>query len=309
MVEHFHQPVLVAEVLAHLVTGSGHPYVDGPVGGGGHAEAICTKLVGGGSLICFDADEDAIRFAGQRLRPFGDRVKFIHANYRDLLSGLRQLGIERIGGLLLDLGVSSFQLDEPERGFSFRSDARLDMRMDRRSALSAWEVVNTYDEEHLSQIISSYGEESHAKRIAKKIVVSRPIETSGQLSRTIVPAAGKYPPAKTLARVFQALRMEVNHELQNLRQVLDDGVTVLVPGGRIVVISYHSLEDRIVKESFRVESASSVRSAHKYIADAPRSPRLVVLTRKPITPTADEVSRNPRALSAKMRVAERPLNA
>jgi 16S rRNA (cytosine1402-N4)-methyltransferase len=304
----FHEPVLRSQALDFLITNDCGVYVDGTVGGGGHAEGICTRLRAPGTLFCFDADGDAIAFARNRLERWGSMVTMIHANAGRLQEELSARGVGQITGMLLDLGVSSHQLDEPSRGFSFRWDDTLDMRMNRTGAVSAREIVNTYDEERLAAVLWKYGEERNSRRIAKRIVAARPVETTSDLRNVI--ELGLHGPqiTKTLARVFQALRIEVNDELGNLRRALSDGMGMLAPGGRIVVIAYHSLEDRIVKEFFKAESALSRRSAHKYLPDEPLTPALRVLTRKPITPSDTEKERNPRARSARMRVAERLQN-
>lgn len=300
----FHEPVLCSEVLDALVTIRSGVYVDATVGGGGHAGRICSRLGGAGRLICFDADEDAIRHATQHLRQSGERVTFVHANFRDLTSELHAKEIDRVRGFLFDLGVSSFQLDEGSKGFSFRSDERIDMRMDRRQTLSAWDVVNRYEEQKLAEIIWKYGEERNSRRIARKIVEARAMETTGECAAAIESAVGKRFLTKTLARVFQALRIEVNNELESLSAALKSAVDLLLPGGRIVVISYHSLEDRIVKNLFKNESAEKAPSGHKGVPDTVLTPSLRVITKNPVTASDEEIGRNPRARSAKMRVAE-----
>jgi 16S rRNA (cytosine1402-N4)-methyltransferase len=280
-------------------------YVDGTLGGGGHAEAICKQLGERGRLICFDADNDAIRFASERLKEFVGRVTFVHSNFRNIKSELRALGVNAINGLLLDLGVSSFQIDEEAKGFSFRGDERIDMRMDRRQALSGWDVVNTYDEAKLADVLWKYGEERNSRRIARRIVEARTIESTGNLASVIESAVGKQFLTKTLARVFQAIRIEVNDELRRLEQTLDDTIELMAPGGRMVVISYHSLEDRIVKTFFKSASADKTPSGHKYIPDTVLVPTLRILTKSPVHASDEETARNPRARSAKMRAAER----
>jgi 16S rRNA (cytosine1402-N4)-methyltransferase len=300
----YHEPVLRDEVLSSLVTDPGGTYVDATVGGGGHAEEICKHLEGDGRLICFDLDEDALTASRERLRRFEHRVTFVRANFGGLREELRARGILSIRGLLLDLGVSSRQLDEGAKGFSFRADERIDMRMDRRQPLTGWDVVNTYAEARLAAILWEFGEERHARRIARRIVEARPIHTTGAL-RSVIEAAGTSFLTKTLARVFQAIRIEVNGELKNLERVLTDLPVILAPGGRVVVLSYHSLEDRMVKDRFKREAAARVYSGHTYIEDTIRVPTLRVLTRKPIVATVAEAQSNPRARSAKMRVAER----
>ncbi len=301
----YHVPVLRDEAIGFLITDPSRTYVDATVGGGGHAEGICKLLQRTGRLICFDADKDAIGFSKKRLAQFGDRATFVSSNFRNLKSELKALQVNEISGLLLDLGVSSFQLDEPTKGFSYRSDARIDMRMDRGQHLTGWDVVNTYTEQALADVIYRFGEERKSRRIARKIVGARPIDTARELSAVIESAAkGRYV-TETLARVFQAIRIEINGELKNLERVLRDSLDILSPGGRIVVMSYHSLEDRIVKEFFREGSRDRIPSGNKYTPDRAAVPRLRILTKKPIRARADEVARNPRSRSAKMRVAER----
>lgn len=300
-----HASVFRDDAINYLLTDPTGLYVDATVGGGGHAEGICERLQEGGRLICFDADADAIAVARERLQQFGDRALLVHANFRNLRNELQYLGISIIQGLLLDLGVSSFQLDEAEKGFSFRTDARLDMRMDRGQSLSGWHVVNEYDERALAAVLWKYGEERNARRIARGVARARPVDTTRALSEIVAAAVGKKFLTKSLARVFQAIRIEVNDELRNLEQVLHDSVSMLSPGGRIVVISYHSLEDRTVKTMFRKEAITSISSGHKYIPDETIIPRLKILTRKPVVPSASEIAQNPRARSAKIRVAER----
>ncbi|MBP1654258.1 MAG: mraW, partial [Bacteroidetes bacterium] len=250
-------------------------------------------------------DDDAIRFASGRLESFRDRVTFVRANFRALRPELRRLGIERIGGLLLDLGVSSFQIDQGTRGFSFQAAGPLDMRMDRRQAVSAREVVNGYGEAALADVIFRYGEERSARRVARRIVARRPIESTADLRDAVGEAVGQRFLTKSLARVFQALRIEVNRELENLETVLRDAVEMLLPGGRCVVISYHSLEDRIVKQFFRNASRRTAPSGHKLVPDTELTPLLKIVTPHPVEPSAEETRGNPRARSARMRVAER----
>lgn len=308
MDEHYHTPVLVDEVLRYLPSTPDGIVVDGTVGGGGHAEAILMKLSPRGRLIGLDVDEDALQAARRRLERFGDRQQTLRASYASLPSVIRSLGYDGIDGVLLDLGLSSRQIDNPERGFSFQADARLDMRMDRSKELSAAYVVNSYDEKNLRRVISAYGEERQAAAIARRIVRSRAdaaIDTTTRLAEVVASAVGTRFLQKTLARVFQAIRIEVNGELDQIRSGLQGGVEAMKPGGRMVVISYHSLEDRIVKEFFRNESERYLRSGNKFVPDAPRQPRLKILTRKPVLAGRSEQSRNPRSRSAKLRAAER----
>jgi 16S rRNA (cytosine1402-N4)-methyltransferase len=301
----YHVPVLLDEAVRVLVTNRAWIYVDGTLGGGGHAERVCEELSPEGTLVAFDCDADAIEVARNRLARFGDRVLLIRANFRAMAAELRRRDIKSIGGVLLDLGVSSFQLDAPLRGFSFRSDARLDMRMDQEQAFSALAVVNEYSEQALADVLFHYGEERLSRRIARSIVARRPATTTGALREAVEQAVGQRFVVKSLARVFQALRIEVNHELENLAVALAEATALLLPGGRIVVISYHSLEDRIVKEFFRKNSATTIPSGHKLIPDTVTRPLLRLVGRQPIAAPDEECSVNPRARSAKLRAAEK----
>lgn len=302
---HFHEPVLCAEAVSQLVRDPEGTYVDGTTGGGGHAEKICDVLRGQGRLICIDADADALAVAQERLRDRRERVSFVQANFGTLRDTLASLGITRMHGLLLDLGVSSHQLDEVGRGFSFRGDAPLDMRFDMRSGPGALEVLNGLDAAGLERVLREYGEERAARRIARAVVARRPVATTRELAEAVESAVGGRFLTKSLARVFQAVRIAVNHELENLHRVLEQGRDLLVPGGRLVVIAYHSLEDRIVKEFFKADAARVIPSGHPLVPDTERTPGLTILTKKPVVPADDEQRVNPRARSARMRVAER----
>ena len=303
--ERFHDPVLCAEAVSHLVRDPEGTYVDGTTGGGGHAGKICDVLRGQGRLICIDADAEALAFAGERLRSNRERISFVQANFGTLHDTVASLGVTRIHGLLLDLGVSSHQLDNVSRGFSFRGDAPLDMRFDARAGESALGVLNGLDVAGLGQILREYGEEPAARRIARAVVARRPITTTRELANAVESAVGGRFLTKSLARVFQAVRIAVNHELENLQRCLEQGRDLLVPGGRLVVIAYHSLEDRIVKKFFNTEAAHVIASGHPLIPDTQRTPALRIITRKPLVPSAEEQHINPRARSARMRVAER----
>ncbi len=308
MDEHYHTPVLVEEVARTLLSDPAGVYVDGTLGGGGHAEALLMMLSPGGRVIGLDVDEEALAAARRRLERFGDRIRCVRESYAALPAVLQSLAIERIDGLLLDLGLSSRQIDDPERGFSFQSDARLDMRMDRRKEFSAWDVVNTYDEKNLSRVLSMYGEERRAGAIARRVVRLREkgrIDTTSRLSEIVESVVGRRFLRNSLARVFQAIRIEVNGELEELRTGLRNAVGLIRRGGRLVVISYHSLEDRIVKEFFREETQRVVRSGNKLLPDAPRQARLAILTGKPVMAGPAEAALNPRSRSAKLRAAER----
>ena len=293
-----HRPVLFQEVLQWLMHGDPNKILDCTVGYGGHAEMILDSSDSVMKLIGLDQDARAIEFSRERLERFGDRVVLRKGNYRDLKSHLGAIGVPNVAGVLFDLGVSSPQLDDPSRGFSFMQDGPLDMRMDQAADVTAADVVNGRPEQELADIIFQYGEERYSRRIARAIVRERerrPIDTTGALASLIsgaVPSAYRHGRIHCATRTFQALRIAVNHELERLEPSLRDAVDVLAPKGRICVISFHSLEDRIVKHTFRS------------LAQGP-APRLALLTKKPILPSEQECRDNPRARSAKLRVAER----
>ena len=308
MRDEYHAPVLVDEVLRYLQPSRGGIYVDGTLGGGGHAEAILNNCAAHSTLYGFDADSMAIEHAKSRLGSFGDRMQYVHDNAVRLRDRLDEFHVRHIHGLLLDLGVSSNQLDAADRGFSFQHEDRIDMRMDRRQTLDGWTIVNTYPQERLSDLLWRHGEERNSRRIAFAVVKARErhsIDSTGQLAGIVESVVGGRFLQKSLARVFQAIRIEVNNELENLRKILKDSVEMMEAGGRIVVIAYHSLEDRIVKEFFRWESQRSVPSGTKLVPDRPKEPRLRILTKKPIVPGNAELGENPRAKSARLRAAER----
>ena len=285
-------------------------YVDMTLGGGGHSSLIAEKLIGG-RLIGIDRDADAIRAAGERLAPFADRVTLVKDNYKNIAKVLGNLGIDRVDGILCDLGVSSYQLDEPERGFSYRFDAPLDMRMDREQQLTAADVVNTYSAEQLAEIIFKYGEERYARKIAYKIVSARekaPIETTAQLTALIQSA---FPPKERFGdkhpakRTFQALRIEVNEELKDLDRAFEDAVGLLKSGGRIVVMTFHSLEDRIVKNLFRRLSEGCICDKNLPVCVCNNREILKLINRKPILADEKELEENNRSKPAKLRVGEK----
>ena len=298
----FHIPVLAGACVESLNIQPDGVYVDGTLGGGGHTELIL-RAGDSCSVIGFDYDDDAIRYATLRLQSFEPRFTPVKDNFKNMKHVLHTLGLSRVHGILLDLGVSSFQLDESEKGFSYRLDAPLDMRTDPSSALSAAAILRTYNERDLADVFFHYGEEKHSRRIARVIVNRRdrePIATTQDLCRIIESVAGGKFFKKTLSRIFQALRIAVNDELNNLRWALDDAWTVLIPGGRIAVITYHSLEDRIVKHAFRPAPADDTPFSTR------QEPlRWKILTKKPVLPGEDEMIHNPRSRSAKLRVAER----
>lgn len=295
----FHEPVLCEEAVRLLVTDPSGIYVDGTLGGGGHAGRICERLTASGRLIALDADADAVRSASARLAVWGDRVTVVHANFVFLREVLLGEGIVRLDGVLLDLGVSSFQLDAPGKGFTFRTDAPLDMRFDRQAGRTAADVVNTCPEAELAGILSRYGEERRSRMIARSIVRRRPFYTTGALRDAVASVVDGPQRTKSLARVFQALRIEVNRELDHLERVLDEARALLVDGGRLVVISYHSLEDRMVKRFLReTEDVPPLLPVSPVMPFRP-------ITRGAVVPSAAEVRRNPRSRSAKLRAAER----
>ncbi len=304
----FHTPVLLREVLSLLVTAPEGIYVDATLGGAGHAEALLQHLAPGGRLIGIDADADAIAAARERLTDETGRCVLVQSDFGSFGAVLSKLRINSVNGVLFDLGVSSFQLDQGSRGFSFRADDRLDMRMDRRRPRDAEAVLREISADELTRLLKEYGEERHARRIARKIIEHRrrtPIRTTGDLAAIVREAVGQRFLTKSLARVFQSLRIAVNDELGQLERGLSEAIDLVVPGGRIVTISYHSLEDRIIKQQFKAASATSVRSETALLPDRPVEPRLKILTRKPVVASPGELARNPRARSAKLRAAER----
>lgn len=303
----YHQPVLLHECIEFLNIRPEGIYVDGTLGGGGHSEAILKQNTTC-RVIAFDADLDAIMEGGKRLAVFGTRFTAEQTNFRNLRDILAKHRIASIGGLLLDLGVSSHQLDRSAKGFSYRFDAPLTMQMNDRESFTAREIVNTFDEKELADIFYRLGEEKNSRRIARAIVETRqnqPIETTGQLTQTIARVIPERFSKKTLSRVFQALRIKVNDELNNLSHILKDSIEMLMPGGRIVVISYHSLEDRIVKDFFRMEASDKIFDPNYPELSQSKPSRLRLITRKPVLPSDEEIDINPRARSAKLRVAEK----
>ena len=306
-----HVSVLLPECIENLDIKPDGIYVDGTTGGGGHSIEIAKRLDKGGRLICIDRDTDALKAAGERLREYADRITFVHSNYSELGSVLDELSIHEVDGVLLDLGVSSYQLDTAERGFSYMQDARLDMRMDRDNPTSAYEVVNEYPEEELRRILYEYGEEKFARNIASNIVKRRaekPIETTLELAELIknsMPKAareGGHHPAK---RSFQAIRIEVNTELANIPPVIDAAVSHMAKGGRIAIITFHSLEDRIVKQKFASLAEGCICPKELPICVCNNKPKVKLVNRKPLTASEEELEINPRSRSAKLRVAEK----
>ena len=306
-----HISVLLDETIEELHIKPDGIYVDGTLGGGGHAYHVCQKLSEKGRYIGIDQDADAIAASTKRLEPFKDKVTIVRDNYVNMPKVLHDLGIEHVDGILLDLGVSSFQLDEKELGFTYREDVPLDMRMDQRQSRTAADIVNGYDEKELYRIIRDYGEDKFAKNIAKHIVAARakaPIQTTGELTEIIrqsipmkIQATGGHPAKRT----FQAIRIELNRELDVLRESLDGMIDLLDDGGRICIITFHSLEDRIVKTIFRKNENPCTCPPDFPVCVCGKKPKGKVVTRKPILPTDQEMEENPRSKSAKLRVFEK----
>ncbi|MAO63861.1 MAG: hypothetical protein CL666_02555 [Balneola sp.] len=296
-----HIPVLLQESVDALITDKDGVYVDGTLGGGGHSKEILDKLGENGRLYGIDQDDEALEAASNRI---GDDSRFtpIKGNFGYLTTILPPQTHGQVAGILLDLGVSTHQIKEPERGFSFQEDGPLDMRMGNLSGVSAYQVVNEYDYETLRDIIFHYGEEKQSRKIARAIIDNRPIETTGELQKVVSSVVNSRFEVKSLARVFQGIRIEVNRELEMLENVLEQSLEVLKPGGRIVAISYHSLEDRIVKRFFKAGNFKG--KVEKDFYGNPISP-IKPVNKQVITPSKDEVSRNSAARSAKMRVAEK----
>ncbi len=300
----YHAPVLCIPVVDALVTDPAGVYVDATLGGGGHTAALLDRLAPAGRVVGIDQDEAALAAARTRLAPALEAGRFlaVRGNFGDLEALLAEAGFDTVDGLLLDLGISSHQIDVPERGFSYAAAGPLDMRMDRRRRLTAHEIVNTWEAGALRRVLQAYGDEPRAAQVARAIVQARPLETTEALAAVVRAAVPTREEVKTLARVFQALRIAVNEELAMLEQVLAAAARVLRPGGRIAVISYHSLEDRRVKRVFRHGNLAGRPVRDLY--GNPLTPWRE-LTHRPVTPPAEEVAANPRARSARLRVAER----
>lgn len=303
-----HKSVLYEESLELLNCKPGHIVVDGTLGGGGHARGILESIVPGGKLIGIDRDPQALEYATEKLSEFEDTFIPIHGNFADVDSILRDLDIESIDGMILDIGVSSPQLDNVERGFTYREDAPLDMRMNPDQDFSAYDVVNDYSREQLTKIIGSYGEERWASRIAQFIVDNRPIETTGKLVTIIkaaIPAGARRRGPHPAKRTFQAIRIEVNGELDALKQGIDRAIEVLKPGGRLCIISFHSLEDRIVKRAFKRLEDPCICAKDAPICVCGLEPKVEIVTRKPIMASERELKGNPRARSARLRACQK----
>ncbi len=304
-----HEPVMIQEVVASLLVGKTGIYVDGTVGGAGHAYEILRQT--DAFLVGIDCDSEALQAAEIKLSQFGSRKVLVKANFADLGIVLAGLKIEKVDGVLLDLGVSSHQLDLAKRGFSFNQEAKLDMRMDDETKISAYDIVNRFAQSELEKIIRTYGEEKMAGRIARTIFQKRqlkPIETTTQLAAIVassMPAKLKWQKIHPATRTFQAIRIAVNNELDNIKPTINDAIRVLKPGGRLCVISFHSLEDRLVKNEFRDLAGVCVCPRDIPYCVCQKKTELKILTKKALMPSAAEIENNPRARSAKLRVAER----
>ncbi|MCC8141697.1 MAG: 16S rRNA (cytosine(1402)-N(4))-methyltransferase RsmH [Lachnospiraceae bacterium] len=310
--EFSHVPVMLHETVDMLVTDPEGIYVDGTVGGGGHAFEICSRLTGEGRLICIDRDADAVRAAGQRLEPFRNITTIYQYNFSEMPFLLDELGEKQVDGILLDLGVSSFQLDEPSRGFAYREGCSpLDMRMDVRQSLTAQDILATYSEQELYRVIRDYGEDPFAKNIAKHIVRARqerPIETANDLNEIIrgaIPAKVRATGGHPSKRTFQALRIECNREIEILKDSLDGMIDRLKPGGRLCVITFHSIEDRVVKTNFKTNENPCTCPPDFPVCVCGKVSKGRVITKKPILPSEQEQEENPRSKSAKLRVFEK----
>ncbi|MBO5425856.1 MAG: 16S rRNA (cytosine(1402)-N(4))-methyltransferase RsmH [Lachnospiraceae bacterium] len=306
-----HISVLLDETVDSLNIKPNGTYVDGTLGGGGHSLEICKRLGDGGRLIGIDQDMDAIKAATERLSDYSDKVTIVHSNYQDIDSVLKGLAIGGVDGIILDLGVSSYQLDNVDRGFTYREDTPLDMRMDQSNPMTAKDIVNDYSEEELFHVIRDYGEDGFAKNIAKHIVRARqekPIETTGELNEIIkaaIPAKMRQGTGHPSKKTFQAIRIELNKELEVLENSLDKMIELLNPGGRLSIITFHSLEDRIVKNIFRKNMNPCTCPPGFPVCVCGKAPTGKVITRKPIIPSSEELEDNKRAKSSKLRVFEK----
>jgi 16S rRNA (cytosine1402-N4)-methyltransferase len=306
-----HISVLLYECIEALNIRDGYTYIDCTAGGGGHSYEIAKRMGKNSRLICFDRDKDAIKAASERLSEFADRVTFVNDNFSSLDSVIKDFGISNLGGVLADLGCSSYQFDTPERGFSYMHNAELDMRMDTDSSLSAYRVVNEYSEVELKRIIFDYGEERFAPKIASAICKARavkPINTTYELSdiiKSAIPKISRLDGPHPAKRTFQAIRIEVNGELDVIEPMIRASASHLVPSGRIAIISFHSLEDRAVKQAYRSLATGCTCPRDFPICVCNKSPILKEISKKPILPSEDELTNNPRSRSAKLRIAEK----
>jgi 16S rRNA (cytosine1402-N4)-methyltransferase len=307
----FHIPALLKETIELLDPKPGKTHIDATLGGGGHSEEILKRLNGKCKLIGIDQDSEAIEESRKKLSKYGESVILVKDNFVNIKEILKKLNIEKVNGILFDLGISSHQIDKAERGFSLRSDGPLDMRMDKSGGMTAANIVASYSKEDLAGIIKEFGEERSARRIAKSIVERRdekPIKTTRELAETIEKTLAGIPPQRKLdsvTRTFQALRIAVNDELSKLSRALRDSIDILDEGGRLIVISYHSLEDRIAKTIFKDEASDCICPPRNPVCTCSHRKRVVILTKKPVTPDEAEVKSNPRARSAKLRAIER----
>ena len=307
MSEFSHFSVLLNECIENLNINPNGIYVDGTAGGAGHSSQIAKRLEGG-LLIPIDQDEDAIKVVTERLAPYGERVQVVRDNFSNIKNVLDNLGIEKIDGLLLDLGVSSYQLDTAERGFSYMADAPLDMRMDNRAARSAYNVINDYSADELKKVIYDFGEERFAPKIVAGIINARPIQTTGALVEVIkksLPSFARKEEWSSVKRVFQAVRIEVNKELDVIAPTIEAAVNRMNKGGRIVIITFHSLEDRIVKQTFNSLASGCTCPKDFPVCVCGNQPKIKIITKKPILPSDEELAVNSRSKSAKLRVAEK----
>ena len=300
-----HKPVLYQEIIHALQPKSPGCYIDGTVGAGGHARGVLEACAPAGRLLGLDLDPQALALARETLAPYGRRFELAQASYDSLPEAMQKIGWELVDGILLDLGVSSMQLDTPERGFSIQYEAPLDMRFDPGFGLTAAQLINSLPEEDIAEILFKYGEEPRAKSIAKMIVEGRPIETTTQVAEIAKRAYPEYSRVHPATRTFQALRIAVNDELAALENVLPKAASALRPGGRLAVISFHSLEDRIVKDFIRQESKDKINPPYEQLYEVERKAVLKEINRKPIIPDEDAIRNTPRSRSAKLRVAEK----
>ena len=309
--EFHHIPVLFEETIANLNIRPSGIYIDGTLGGAGHSYEIAKRLTEGGRLVGIDQDEDAIQAATAHLSPFADRVTIVHDNYEHIPEIAERLGIREADGILLDIGVSSYQLDNPERGFSYNEDEPLDMRMDQENPVSAKTIVNTWSAEDLARILKDYGEERYAGRIAENIAKAReqhPLETTGELVaiiRSSIPMKMQEKYGNPCKRTFQAIRIACNRELDVLQDSIDSLIDLLAPGGRLCIITFHSLEDRIVKNAFRRHENPCTCPPEFPVCVCGKKSKGTVITKKPITASEEELAANKRAASAKLRVFEK----
>lgn len=306
-----HVPIMLKEVIENLDIKSNGVYVDATVGGAGHSSEIAKRLGENGTLVCFDKDKTAIEVSRERLKTFKCKIIFANCDFCEIKSFLQEQGIVQVDGILADLGVSSYQIDEAERGFSYMHDAKLDMRMDTTQRLSAWEIVNKYPEKDLLRILYDYGEENFAKSIVRNIISSRtikPINTTGELVKIIemsVPKKALHKGGSVAKKTFQALRIETNGELDSLKIGLEDMISLLKPNGRICIITFHSLEDRIVKNCFAEHSTNCICPKELPVCVCGHRADLKLISKKPIVPSEEEMKINSRSASSKLRVAEK----